>query len=365
MAKIRKYKLSWEASDSSTVIGYKLYWSKGAEVSYDSKFIKVGNVTEITLPDDVILSDGPVMFGVTAIDKDGNESDMALIAEPYQLHVPKAPVCVAQSRRHDEDLAQALLAVRSPIPGRTGRRPRSRGRRFHPAGPPRRRRGRWHRWDTIPAGAASGAGIGVDHGQVVGGVDHRQAAVPPEPQGVAAILAAVADAGFRAGFPGPGVKGLVDQPGLLRFLKDLQGFLPGDFLGKSLGAGVPRGFAERKAVQHGRIRAARSPSRLRRWRQKQWPTAMSSNLLMIASTVWLGRMNSSVASTGFSTGMIRIAFPSTVLVGRHGPVDSRGRREQRRQCVVIALGLVPELCQQPLEEPGERLFPPRCRSARP
>jgi hypothetical protein len=91
MAKIRKYKLSWEASDSSTVIGYKLYWSKGAEVSYDSKFIKVGNVTEITLPDDVILSDGPVMFGVTAIDKDGNESDMALIAEPYQLHVPKAP----------------------------------------------------------------------------------------------------------------------------------------------------------------------------------------------------------------------------------------------------------------------------------
>lgn len=31
------------------------------------------------------------MFGVTAIDKDGNESDMASIAEPHQLHVPKAP----------------------------------------------------------------------------------------------------------------------------------------------------------------------------------------------------------------------------------------------------------------------------------
>jgi hypothetical protein len=91
MAKIRKYKLSWEASDSATVIGYKLYWSKGADVSYDSRFIKVGNVTEITLPDDVTLSDGPVMFGVTAIDKDGNESDMASLAEPYHLHVPKAP----------------------------------------------------------------------------------------------------------------------------------------------------------------------------------------------------------------------------------------------------------------------------------
>ena len=92
MAKIRKCKLSWEASDSENVIGYKLYWSKAAEIGYDSKYIKVGNVTEIALPDDVTLSDGPVMFGVTAIDKDGNESDMTTIPEPYQLHVPKAPV---------------------------------------------------------------------------------------------------------------------------------------------------------------------------------------------------------------------------------------------------------------------------------
>ena len=91
MAKIRKCKLSWQASDSENVIGYKLYWSKAAMVGYDSKYIKVGNVTEIALPDDVTLSDGPVMFGVTAIDKDGNESDMTRIAEPYQLHVPKAP----------------------------------------------------------------------------------------------------------------------------------------------------------------------------------------------------------------------------------------------------------------------------------
>ena len=95
MAKIRKYTLSWDASASDTVIGYKLYWSKGTEVSYDSKYIKVGNVTEIALPDDVTLSDGPVMFGVTAIDRDGNESDMATLAEPYQLHVPGAPGGVA------------------------------------------------------------------------------------------------------------------------------------------------------------------------------------------------------------------------------------------------------------------------------
>lgn len=91
MAKIRKCKLSWEASDSDHVIGYKLYWSKTMDVSYDSKYIKIGNVTEIALPDDVTLSEGPVMFGVTAVDKDGNESDMTTIGEPYQLQIPKAP----------------------------------------------------------------------------------------------------------------------------------------------------------------------------------------------------------------------------------------------------------------------------------
>ncbi|HSO18093.1 MAG TPA: hypothetical protein VLT88_01475 [Desulfosarcina sp.] len=91
MAKIRKCKLSWEASASENVVGYKLYWSRGDDVSYDSRYLKVGNVTEILLPDDVILSGGPVMFGVTAVDKDGNESDMVTMAEPYRLHVPEAP----------------------------------------------------------------------------------------------------------------------------------------------------------------------------------------------------------------------------------------------------------------------------------
>lgn len=91
MAKIRKCKLSWEASASDNVIGYKLYWAKGSELDYDAKYLKVGNVTEITLPDDITLSGGPVMFGVTAIDRHGNESDMVTIDQPYQLRVPDAP----------------------------------------------------------------------------------------------------------------------------------------------------------------------------------------------------------------------------------------------------------------------------------
>lgn len=92
MAKIRKYKLSWQASDSDTVVSYKIYWSKNAEVRYHSKGIDVGKVTEIVLPDRFSLSGGPIMFGVAAVDKDGNESDIVTLAEPYQPHIPKPPV---------------------------------------------------------------------------------------------------------------------------------------------------------------------------------------------------------------------------------------------------------------------------------
>ncbi|WP_319523348.1 hypothetical protein [uncultured Desulfosarcina sp.] len=91
MAKIRKYKLCWEASASENVVGYKLYWSRGTEIGYDSRYIKIGNATEIVLPDDALLSQGPIMFGVTAIDRDGNESDMVAIDKPYRLQVPDAP----------------------------------------------------------------------------------------------------------------------------------------------------------------------------------------------------------------------------------------------------------------------------------
>ena len=113
MAKIRKYTLSWDASASNTVIGYKLYWSKGTAVSYDSKFIKVGNVTEIALPDDVTLSDGPVMFGVTAIDRDGNESDMATIEEPYQLDVPNAPAILTMTHSNEFKLLDSKAELKT------------------------------------------------------------------------------------------------------------------------------------------------------------------------------------------------------------------------------------------------------------
>ncbi len=95
MSKIKKRKLRWEASESSQVVGYKLYWSESGEVGYDSQYVRLGKVTEIILPDDVEAftpGDGPIAFGITAYDELGNESDMTTFVAPYQFSVPQAPV---------------------------------------------------------------------------------------------------------------------------------------------------------------------------------------------------------------------------------------------------------------------------------
>ena len=53
MARVRKRKVHWGASNSLGVVGYKLYWAMGKGVNYDSDFADLGNVTEVILPDDV------------------------------------------------------------------------------------------------------------------------------------------------------------------------------------------------------------------------------------------------------------------------------------------------------------------------
>ena len=94
MAKMKKRRLSWKASNSSQVVGYKLYWSVGGGVGYHSSCARLNNVTEIVLPDDVdsfTPANGPIEFGITAIDELGNESDMVTLFAPYQFSVPEAP----------------------------------------------------------------------------------------------------------------------------------------------------------------------------------------------------------------------------------------------------------------------------------
>ena len=94
MARVRKRKIHWNASNSLGVVGYKLYWAVGKEVNYDCDFAEVGNVTQVVLPDDIpsfpILA-GDIALGVVAVDHIGNESDMAKLSAPFDFSAPDAP----------------------------------------------------------------------------------------------------------------------------------------------------------------------------------------------------------------------------------------------------------------------------------
>jgi len=96
MAKIAKRSISWGASTAPDVAGYKLYWKvgEGEVVDYLSDNQDVGNVTNITIPDDVPtfpLVDDLVQIGITAYDDVGNESDMTVANVPFDFTAPDAP----------------------------------------------------------------------------------------------------------------------------------------------------------------------------------------------------------------------------------------------------------------------------------
>ncbi|MDX2445600.1 MAG: hypothetical protein QNK29_00185 [Desulfobacterales bacterium] len=94
MAKMKKRKLCWKASESQQVVGYRLYWAEGGEVGYDAPFAALGNVTEVVLPDGVngfSHKGGPIEFGVAAVDELGNESDLTTFEASYQFNIPLAP----------------------------------------------------------------------------------------------------------------------------------------------------------------------------------------------------------------------------------------------------------------------------------
>jgi hypothetical protein len=94
MARVKRRKLKWKASNSSQVIGYKLYWAEGGGVNYDSEFEFLGNVKEIILPDDVKtfpIVQEIIELGVTALNEIGNESNMIKFNANFQFSVPNAP----------------------------------------------------------------------------------------------------------------------------------------------------------------------------------------------------------------------------------------------------------------------------------
>ncbi len=95
MGKIKKCKLSWKPPESDPDVDYRLYWSNVSSLSYNSNFIRLGNITEVDLPDilEAHASWGESIYlGISAVDKWGNESDIITLSEPYKLSAPEAPM---------------------------------------------------------------------------------------------------------------------------------------------------------------------------------------------------------------------------------------------------------------------------------
>jgi len=94
MGRIKKKMVHWQPSTSSDVTGYRIYWSNKSEVDYNSTYVQLGNVTEIILPDDISsfpIEKGKIELGISAINQDGNESDITKITVNYNFTIPSAP----------------------------------------------------------------------------------------------------------------------------------------------------------------------------------------------------------------------------------------------------------------------------------
>ena len=91
MAEIRRINVSWKASRTGTVDGYKLYWSQNGILDYSCRSVDIGNVTRIVLPDALgadQVHEGPLRFGLTAVDRNENESDMRIIGSFHLYNAP-------------------------------------------------------------------------------------------------------------------------------------------------------------------------------------------------------------------------------------------------------------------------------------
>ena len=84
-----------------------------------------------------------------------------------------------QLRWQYEDLAQPLFERNRRFRTETCAHPASKAGAFVPPGYAVVVQNNGFGGTPLQTGAAPGAGVGVDNGQVIGGVDHRQGAVPP------------------------------------------------------------------------------------------------------------------------------------------------------------------------------------------
>jgi len=93
MGKIKSRKVRWEPSSTPEVV-YRLYWSCGGGVDYNSDYADVGDLTEIVLPDDIPsfpLTAGRFELGISAINRTGNESVITKAAVHLDFSIPDPP----------------------------------------------------------------------------------------------------------------------------------------------------------------------------------------------------------------------------------------------------------------------------------
>jgi hypothetical protein len=90
----RKKRIRWSRSPSPGVVSYRLYWATAGEVNYHSEFIDVGDKSEVVLPDQVPPLRhvrGKAAIGITAVNGEGNESDMVSLAFDFDSPDQETP----------------------------------------------------------------------------------------------------------------------------------------------------------------------------------------------------------------------------------------------------------------------------------
>lgn len=93
--KVKNVTLSFPASGSLDVVGYRLYIETAPNlITYNSPSFDLGDVTSIdlaTLPG-ITTTDGVYNLGISAVDDAGNESSFSLISDvPLDFLAPDAP----------------------------------------------------------------------------------------------------------------------------------------------------------------------------------------------------------------------------------------------------------------------------------
>jgi Tfp pilus assembly protein PilZ len=94
VGKVKSKRLAWDRSLSDKVTRYRVYWSKDGGIDYGSHYVELGNVAQVTLPDDIPsfpLASGEIELGVSAISEAGNESEITKIKVSIDFIVPEPP----------------------------------------------------------------------------------------------------------------------------------------------------------------------------------------------------------------------------------------------------------------------------------